>query len=128
MNPPEHDQALAPEIARQKQRSVQQGKRLRWLLGIDLLAGVAVGLAVWFWEPPVDRNNAHFGFALGLAAAAFLVGGMLGRFLFPKPSATCPRCGCDWDAESDNNAQTWLAWDACPGCGLNMNEQGGKQP
>jgi hypothetical protein len=88
---------------------------------------VAVGLIVWFWEPPADRDSTHFGFALGLAGSAFFACGMLGRVLCPKPQAVCPQCGCDWDAESDNDSQAWRAWSGCPSCGLKMTEDSGKQ-
>jgi len=46
-----------------------------------------------------------------------------GRLLFPKPSATCPQCGCDWNAESDNDTQRWMDWSCCPGCGLKMRAE-----
>lgn len=128
MNAPEHNQDFAAEVARRRQASVRHRQQLNRLRGIGLLAGVAVGLIAWFWQSPADRDSTHFGFALGLAAGAFFAGGMLGRVLCPKPQATCPRCGCDWQAESENNSQTWLAWSACPGCGLKMAEDRGQQP
>jgi len=131
LNAREHSQdsqELASEVARRRQASVRHQLHLNRLRGFGLLAGVAVGLIVWFWQPPTDRDRTHFGFALGLAGGAFFACGMLGRVLCPKPQTTCPRCGCDWKAESDNNAQTWLAWSVCPGCGLTMNELKGKQP
>jgi hypothetical protein len=124
----EDDQAFASEVARRKQQVAQRDKRFRGLLSIGLLTAAAVGLTVWFREAPADRDHAHFGFALGLAAGVFFVWGMLGRSIFPKPNATCPRCGCDWEAESDNNTQTWLAWNACPRCGLQMTDDNRKQP
>jgi hypothetical protein len=127
MNAWEHNQELASEVARRREAPAQHRQHLNRLLGIGLLVGVAVGLTVWFWQPAADRDSTHFGFALGLAAGAYFACGMLGRGLCPKPQATCPRCGCDWEAESDNNSQTWLAWSVCPGCGLQMTEDSGKR-
>ena len=128
MNAPEHNQELASEVARRKQASIRHQRQLHRVLGIGLLAGVAVGLIVWFWQPPADRDSTHFGFALGLAGGAFFACGMLGRVWCPKPPAVCPQCGCDWEAESDHNSQTWLAWSVCPRCGLKLTEYRGQQP
>ncbi|HOW65381.1 MAG TPA: hypothetical protein P5186_24205 [Candidatus Paceibacterota bacterium] len=128
MNTAKNNPDLAAEVVLRKQKYVQHRQRLWWLFAIQLSAGMAVGLGVWFWHPPPDRDHIHFGFSLGLAGGAFFACAMLGRVLFPKPNATCPRCACDWEAESDNNGQTWLAWNVCPGCGLKISEHGGKQP
>ena len=89
------------------------------LLEVPLTAGVAVGVAVWFVQRPMDRDDVHVGLALGLGLATFLFGCLLCRGL-PKPSAECPQCGCDWNIESENDMQKWLTWHCCPGCGLKM--------
>lgn len=128
MNTIAHDEGLASEVDQLKQASLRHLRRLNRLRGISLLTGVAVGLIVWFWQPPADRDSMHVGFALGLAGSALFACGMLGRALFPKPQAVCPQCGCDWAADSDNDSQTWLAWSACPGCGLKMTEDSVQQP
>jgi len=116
-------QPLADEVARRKQVVIRHLGRLRWVRGISLLAGIAIGLGTWFSPSPADRDGLHFGFALGLAGATFFIGGMLGRLLFSKPSAQCPQCGCDWNAESENDVQRLLAWRCCPGCGLGMRNE-----
>ena len=79
---------------------------------------MVTGLAVWFHEPARDRDETHFGLAAGSAGAIFCLVCLLGRGLHPKPAARCPQCGCDWNLESQNDAQTWLAWQRCPGCGM----------
>lgn len=116
-------QPLADVVARRKQVAISHLGRLRWVRGISLLAGVAIGLGTWFSPSPADRDGLHFGFALGLAGATFFIGGMLGRLLFSKPIAQCPQCGCDWNLESDNDPQKWTAWRRCPGCGLSICDE-----
>ena len=122
MTTPQNQLQVAEEVERRKQAAIGHQRRCFQVLAVSLVAAVAVGLGVWFKEPPADRDDLHVGFALGLAGTVFFVGCLVGRFAFPRPSATCPQCGCDWNAESDNNPQIWLAWQRCPGCGLQMSD------
>jgi hypothetical protein len=122
MTTPEKDRQLGCEVARLKNAIVQHRARIQWVAGISLLAGVVVGLGAWFIQQPGGRDGIHFGFALGLFAATFFVGGLLGRLLLPKPDAACPQCGCDWNLESENDVQRLLAWHCCPGCGLKLSD------
>jgi hypothetical protein len=117
-----NDKQLAVEVARRKRATIGHQRHVLWVSMVSLAAAAAVGLGVWFSEPRADRDSLHLGLTLGLAGTIFCVGGLVGRFAFPKPSATCPQCGCDWNAESDNNPQTWLGWQRCPGCGLQMSD------
>lgn len=122
MTTAEHPQDFADKIVRLRRAVIQRDRRMRWLLAASLFSGVVVGLAAWFCQPVHDRDGDHFRFTLGLGALTFFLGGLLGHLLFPRPSARCPQCGCDWRAESENNTQTWLAWQCCPGCGLQMSD------
>jgi hypothetical protein len=58
---------------------------------------------------------------MGLGLATFFCGGLLSRMVFPRPKAECPQCKCDWNIESEQGMQEWLAWHCCPGCGLKMS-------
>jgi hypothetical protein len=118
----ENQPQFAGEVAHLKRAVAQRDRRMRLILAASLVAGLVVGLACWFGQPVQDRDGDHLGLALGLGVLTFFLGGMLGRFLFPRPGAICPQCGCDWHAESENNAQTWLAWQRCPGCGMQMSD------
>jgi hypothetical protein len=120
MTTPTNTQQLVGEVARQKETALLHLKGNHRFLAVSMLAGVVVGLGAWFSQRPPDRDSLHLQFALALAAAVFCFACLLGRLLFPKPSATCPQCGCDWNLESENNTQLWLAWRCCPGCGLDM--------
>ena len=109
-------------VADQKQAAMQHAIRVKWTLAASLVAGTVVGFGAWFTSQPMDRDEVHAGLVLALAAATFFVGCLLGRLLFPRPAARCPRCGCDWNVESENDVHAWLAWRCCPRCGLSMNE------
>ena len=74
----------------------------------------------------MDRDEVHVGLVLALAGGTFLLGCLLGRLLFPRPAAKCPGCGCDWNAESENDVHVWLSWRCCPHCGQSMNEDMGE--
>ena len=121
MTAPVNSQPLADEVARLKHGAIRHLGCLRWVRGISLLAGVAIGMGTWFSQPPADRDGLHHGFALGLAGATFLGGGLLGRLLFPRPNGQCPQCKCDWNLESDSDTRKWTAWRRCPGCGLKLS-------
>jgi len=120
MTTPASAQQFASEVSRQKEAALQHVKGNHRFLAVSMLAGVVVGLAAWFSQRPADRDGLHLQFALALAAAVFFFACLLGRLLFPKPGAICPQCECDWNVESENNTQLWLAWRRCPGCGLDM--------
>lgn len=126
MNEPA-DNLHAPESNRQvaevKAAAARHNRLTAWVLGGAFLACVGVGLALWIVEPASDRDNLHLGFSAGAAAMIFFLVALGGRMLFPKPEAICPQCGCDWNVESDNDTQRWMAWSCCPGCGLNMCEE-----
>lgn len=120
---PVNAQPLADEVARRKQVAIRHLRRLRWVRGVSLLSGLAIGVGTWFSQSPADRDGIQLGFALGLAAATFLAGGLLGRLLFPRPNGQCPQCKCDWNTESENDVQRLLAWRCCPGCGLGLRDE-----
>jgi len=109
---------FAARIAKLKAETVRHDRLTGWLLGGALIVCASIGLAIWFAEPALDRDNLHFGFAAGAAAMIFFLVALGGRLLLPKPEAICPKCGCDWNAESDNDQQRWMSWSCCPGCGL----------
>ena len=117
------DPGLAAEVARIRKAAMQHHKRTIGTLGASLIAGVIVGIAVWFVQKPKDRDEVHFALAAGLALATFVLGGLLSRMLFPRPRAECPECGCDWNIASENDVQTWHTWHCCPGCGLRMSDE-----
>jgi hypothetical protein len=121
----ETDLELAAEIARIKSMAIQRCVRSNWTFGAALIAAVVIGVAVWFIQKPMDRDEIHVGLAVGLGLATLLFGSLLCRFLFPIPSAECPKCGCDWNIESENDMQKWLRWHSCPGCGLKMSDDTG---
>ena len=112
---------LADEVATLRDAAFQHRKGSHWFLLGTLMATALVGLVTWFSQRSADRDDLHFQLALGLAATVFFFACLLGRLLFPRPSAICPQCGCDWNLESENNTQRWLAWQRCPGCGLVMS-------
>ena len=107
-------------IAELRAEPIRHNRLTAWVLGGSFLAGAAVGIAIWFLEPARDRDNVHLGFAGGVGLMVFFLVGLGSRFLSPKPEAICPQCGCDWNAESDNNTQVWMDWRCCPGCGLDI--------
>jgi len=123
MSASEPDPELAAEVGRIKNAALEHHKQTIRTLAVAFIVGVAVGVAVWFLQRPMDRDEVHLGFAGALGVATFLLGGLLSRTLLPRPIAKCPRCGCDWNVESENSIQTWLTWYCCPGCGLPMNEE-----
>jgi hypothetical protein len=112
----------AGAVARVRQAAVRHRVRQRWVLGACLLAAATVGLAAWGLQRPENRDEGSLGFAMTLAASTFAMGCLFGRFAFPRPQAFCPRCGCDWYAESDNDMDTWMQWQYCPLCGLPVKE------
>jgi len=114
------DPELAAKVARIKNGALHWEKRTWQILAGLSIAGMAVGFATWFAANPRDRDGIHFGAAAALGVGTFFIGGLLSRALFPRPSAKCPQCGCDWWLESYNDIQTWLAWEFCPGCGLRI--------
>jgi hypothetical protein len=120
------DRTITDDVARQKKMTIQHLTRVRWALAIFIGAGVVVGLGTWFIPQPINRDSVHFGLALALGTATFLFGCLLCRVLFPKPDAVCPQCGCDWNVESENDVQVWLAWHCCPRCGLKMDNDFGE--
>lgn len=106
-----------------KQAAINRDRRTRRLLVPLATAAVLVGVAVWFLADPRDRDEIHASAAIGLGLAVFFVGCLLGRMLDPLPAVECPQCGCDWNVESEYNLQKWLAWQNCPGCGLEMSRE-----
>lgn len=98
-------QPLPDAVARLKHGAIRHLGCRRWVRGIALLAGVAIGMGTWFSQPTADRDGLHHGFALGLAGLTFLAGGLLGRLLFPRPNGQCPQCKCDWNIASDNDTR-----------------------
>jgi hypothetical protein len=121
MSTPEPDLRLATSVARIREAHLHWRSRLARAVGSWFFAGVIVGLTTWFLQRPIDRDAIMAGGVLSLGLAVFFFGGLLTRMLFPSPSARCPRCGCDWNAESSSDAPTWLAWEHCPGCGLRLS-------
>jgi hypothetical protein len=140
---------LAPEVARQKKMAIEHSARVLWTLGASLIAGVVVGVGVWFIQGPTDRDQevarrrdpfddfimhehqqrqqqqnraARVGLALGLSGATFFFGCLLCRSRFPKPTAKCPQCGDAWDQEGGDD---WLTWECCPRCGFKMRDDTG---
>ena len=110
----------AERITQLRAETIRHSRHAAWLLGAAFLASAAIGLAIWFWEPARDRDNVHFGFAGGAGLMVFFLICLGSRLFSQKPKAICPRCGCDWNAESDNNTQLWMDWRCCPGCGLDI--------
>ena len=104
-----------------KTATLQHDTRINRSLAALLIAGVAVGVGVWFLPRPIDRDELHFSLAAGLGLATFVFGGLVCRILFRRPRAECPKCGCDWNNESRNDIHAWLTWSYCPGCGLIMS-------
>jgi hypothetical protein len=120
MSAQETDARLANEAARIKRSAIQRNARSNWVMGVALLAAVIVSVAVWFIPNPMDRDANHAVLAIGSGMFTLLFGALLGRFLFPLPNTECPKCGCDWKVESENDLQKWLSWKCCPLCGLKM--------
>ena len=120
MSRPTTEPQLAGEVARIKRAALQYNTRINRSLAAVLIAGVVVGVGVWFLQRPIDRDEVHFSLAAGLGLAIFVLGGLVCRMMFRRPRAECPQCDCDWNNESENNIQTWLNWHCCPGCGLKM--------
>jgi hypothetical protein len=111
---------LTDEVDRIRQRAVIRVRRLNWVVGGSLLAGVVAAIVVWFLAIPMNRDANHFHASLAIGLATFFVGGMAGRIMIPRPPANCPECGCDWYRQSHNDMDAWLAWRNCPGCGLQL--------
>lgn len=127
MSAPETDEQFTIEVARIKRAAIDHSRRVSRSLVALLILGVVVGAAVWFIQDPRDRDDIHGGVAMGLGLAAFFFGGLLCRMVFPKPSAECPQCGCDWNIESENDMHKWLTWHCCPACGLKMSDDVGSK-
>ena len=120
MSAPEKNQQLASDVARIKRLAIQHFKRVHWTLGASVVGCVVLGLVAWFIQKPTDAED--IGMLVLLCSLPFFFVCILGRILLPTLSAKCPRCGCDWNIESDNDTQRWLAWHSCPRCGLRMND------
>lgn len=116
----ETDTPLTAEIERMRQRAARHQARALRIIAALLVAAVAIGTAVWFFPRPIDRDELHLQLALGLGAATFCLGCIVARVAFPRPTAECPRCGCNWNVASGNDVHRWLAWQNCPECGLEM--------
>ena len=121
MNREETDAMLGAEVARIKRMTIQRRKRTNRSVGILSVAAIIVSVAVWFTQNPMDRDDA-LSLSLGLGVTVFCLGCIFFRFLYPIPRAKCPQCGCDWNVESVNDIQKWLAWSSCPSCGLKMTD------
>jgi hypothetical protein len=117
------DQELAVAAARIKQATINHNKRTVRILGVLFVVGVAVGLAVWFGQVPMDRDSTHFSSAIALGFGVFSIGCIILWVLFPRPPALCPKCQYDWNAQTDNSA-SWLDWKHCPRCGLDLTLDG----
>ncbi|MBX3747080.1 MAG: hypothetical protein KF833_17365 [Verrucomicrobiae bacterium] len=121
-NPLEPGPPFADGVVARKRAALCHGQRSRRVVSACLLAAGVVGVAVWGLQSREDLDESRLSLAWGLAAATFCIGAIIGRFLLPKPDARCPRCGCDWNVESDNDPDTWTQWQHCPRCGLPMRE------
>lgn len=117
----ETEEDFSSEVARIKRAAIEHRRRVNRTVVALLFAGVGVGVAVWFSQDAKDRDEIHGMAAIGLGLATFFFAGLLCRLVFPQPSTECPKCGCDWNAESENDVQKWLAWQCCPRCGLKMS-------
>ena len=119
MTAPDTDPQLVSEAARLKKLTVAHNARFNWHVGAAFIAGVVVGVGAWFLQRPMDRD---FGldFGLGCTTSVFVI--LFCSFVFPRPSANCPQCGCAWGEEGRND---WLTWKCCPGCGLKMCDDTG---
>ena len=120
MSAPKTDPQLANEVAHQKEMAIRHCACLNWSLGASLIAGVLVGLGIWFMQKPMNRDEIMLGGVLALGLATFFIGGMLARILTPKPDTKCPQCGHDW--RGSDPTDDWLTWNCCPKCGLKMSD------
>ena len=123
MSGPDVDPAVRSKVARVIEAEFRYRRRLGWELGAWFIAGVAVALAAWFMQKPMDRDSIWFSAVAALGLATFFFGGMLTRMLLPRPDTRCPRCGYDWKLEGDSS--NMLTWRCCPGCGLKMSRDTG---
>ena len=122
MSAPDNESQFAGEVARLRKMTIANDARVNWTLAVSLIAGVVVGIGVWFIQRPMDRDDVHFGLALGLGLATFMFGGGLVRIIRgPMPKAKCPQCERAWEIPGDE--PVWLTWNCCPGCGLKMNDE-----
>lgn len=117
-----NDRELVHDVVGRKRAALRHRQRTRRIVGACLLAATLVGVAAWGFPSGEGPDDSRLSLAWGLAAATFCIGTLMGRFLLPKPDARCPRCGCDWNLESDNDPDTWTQWQHCPRCGLPMPE------
>lgn len=111
-------QRLIDELAGIRHEAVDRSRRLDRVLARSLVAGVIAAISVWLLANPIDRDANLLSAAMAIGLVTFLIGGMAGRLLMPRPAASCPQCGCDWDRECQNDLDVWLNWQHCPGCGL----------
>jgi len=123
MSDTDTDRELAAEVWRIKEATLKHNMRFVWTLGVLLIVSIVVGISVWYGQIPMNRDRVHSSLAIGSAFAAFCIGGFICWGLFPRPPALCPRCGCDWYQQTDNSS-SWLDWNRCPRCGLNMTPDG----
>ena len=123
MSTPDYASVLASEVARLKEAAIRQEHRSFRALAALFIAGVVVGVAAWFIQPPKDRDDAHRGLCLGLGGAVFCLGCIGSRMLFPRKKTKCPQCGYDW--QPDGGTDEMLTWNCCPGCGLKMSDDTG---
>jgi len=123
-NEPVAPQELASRVALQKRRTLQYRARANWAFGASIIAGLVVGVASWFirYERPMDSLDLKC--SIGFGAATLFAGMILFQMLFPKPDATCPRCGYAWEIPGQRG-HDWITWNACPGCGLKMTDDTG---
>jgi len=123
---PEIDPLLASEVARQKKIAAEnraENRAREWILPASLIAGVVVGVGIWFIQEPMDREWSS---TVCVGMIIFVLGVALHGVLFATPNAgKCPQCGYAWDIQEDG--RDWLTWKCCPGCGLKMSDDTSSQ-
>ena len=113
MTPHEMDPRFAAEIARMKKLTLEKSRQdRRWLLAAAV-AGLVVGVAVWFGCGEPDPS-----FGAGMLVSVIVI--VIWRVSTDTPAPNCPRCSYCWGiAESGDE---WLKWKCCPSCGLKVND------
>ncbi len=117
---PDNDDQFVEEVARLKRLAVEHRARSYWTLAGAAITAVLVGIATWFGQGPMDRDEVHFGMVLGLGGITFFIPCLFWRIFFSRPAAKCPQCKYVWDMPQEGG-HDWLTWNRCPGCGLKMS-------
>lgn len=97
-------------VAEQLRLMTRRRDRRNWIDLVCFLICLAAGLV---WMCFIDMRKPGNTFLVSVIAAPLM--GMLVKFIWRKPKARCPKCGCDWELADGGWVKDWDQRE-CPGC------------